>query len=248
MRRTVSFSIAAHVVASVCFAVVAIERWWPCVGVGLQTAACGQRQDDSYEAAQLAAWPVVWQWWVLAAAYLLAGAGVLAAVWSRGRTSRGAGVIAAALPWLSGLLMVRMPGVDLLDGLGGLTMVIVVALSLGAGPLAASGLALGHRGWPWTWLVGLGVTLMSVVVDFWLVAPLISLGYTSWDTNPGTFVSPALGCALAAIGLTGLRDRLVPSGRGDAPGPRVGGTRVDGPEVWADPARTAGRPAESSRG
>lgn len=191
-RTTLLGPIVALGAAALIFAAVAANRWWPCALSGVESTVCSARQDDSYDAAHPA------EYYVLALAYLLAAAGI--ALVGRATADRGAKRLAygaAALPGLTALMFARAPLP------GPVATFAFFALTFAAGPLAAlaAGRLTGGRVRSWAIAFGLGVFFTSMIVDSFIVAPIIAGGYTSWDANPYTWVGTALGCAVAAVAL-----------------------------------------------
>ena len=179
-------AVVAFAVAAVCFTFVAVDRWWPCAVSGVESEACGLRQDDSFDVGVALGGPHAVQFVALVVGYVLLGVAlVLAArrpLW---------GLLAAALPLLTAASFTDVP-------LGEASGPLLIALTLTSGFFAWLSLGPARRaGWAAGYTAAIVATLLFV--DFFVFAPMFSLGYTSWDTNPWTWLSTAIGCAIAAF-------------------------------------------------
>lgn len=182
-------AIVAFLAAATGFAFVAIDRGWPCAVWGIESEACGLRQDDSFDATITATHPM--QVVVLMAAYVLLAASVVLAAHTSTHGWR------RAFGWLSALLPALMLFTNL--GSGWLLIPLTVACPLFA---ALSVWDSARRGWSITY--GFGIAATALLIDVFVLAPIIGLGYFSWDSNPWTWLPSALGCLMAALALVRL--------------------------------------------
>ena len=157
-------AIVAFLAAATGFAFVAIDRGWPCAVWGIESEACGLRQDDSFDATITATHPVQ---------------------------------VVVLMGWLSALLPALMLFTNL--GSGWLLIPLTVACPLFA---ALSVWDSARRGWSITY--GFGIAATALLIDVFVLAPIIGLGYFSWDSNPWTWLPSALGCLMAALALVRL--------------------------------------------
>lgn len=179
-------SVAAFALAAVCFTYVAVDRWWPCAVSGVESQACGLRQDDSFDVGVALGGPHAVQFLALVAGYLLLSLAL---------------VLAARRPlwgWLAAALPLLTAGTYLGFSLGGGWLIL---LTFTYGLFAWLSLGPGRRA---RWAGGYvgAVVATALLVDYMVLAPVFSGGYTSWDTNPWTWVATAIGCAVAAVTVT----------------------------------------------
>lgn len=191
--------------AAILFVCVAVDRWWPCAPLALGSDACFLRQDDSYTGAGTVFG--TFETPMLAVGYVLVSVALVLA--GRGGRRRLA-LAAAALPALQAFLVVQpMPGGEL--------VLPLALLTFAAGPVAASSLP-DVVGRPARVAYGVGVAATALLLDHMVLAPMLSLGYFSHDTNPWTWLPTGLGCLTAAIALR-VADRAParPGARAAAP-------------------------------
>lgn len=191
-------AIGAFALAAVCFAFVAIDRWWPCAAFGVGSEACGLRQDDSYDIGLALGGPLATQYAVRLAAYVLVGVGLVLVGRAAGTTrARRSGLVAALLPWLSAVTMLG-PGVEVP---GATWWLIVATVAVGPLALAAARPLTTRAGLAEVFAIAMVTT--SLLIDFFALAPLLT-GYFSWDTNPWTWLPSAIGCTAASVALAAM--------------------------------------------
>lgn len=190
---------ALFALACACFVFVVFSRWTPCAS-DLHSLACGRAQDDSYDAALRAAMPASPQLWALLIGYALLGVGLVMVGRAAGsRTAWLCALLGASAPWFSALSYAA-PNLDAPSPWDGILRSALIGTYALAGPLAfVTVLPAARHRVPWSIAFGAAVGATSLLVDFFIAAPILNGFDASWDTTPWTWASTAVGAGSAAV-------------------------------------------------
>lgn len=196
LRR--ALPITALLLAALGFVVVAVDRWWPCAAHGNDSEICFSRQDDSYTGIGTLFGAVEGP--ILAVACLLVAAAIVLA----GRGGHWWPAWLAALPPVAQAYAHAAPSSEGLGVQVALGVLVVFAYTFLVGPIAAASLPTGS-GARVRLAYGVGIAATGILVDLFVLAPVINGGYMSHDTTPWAWLPSGLGCLLAAGALTRVR-------------------------------------------